>query len=317
MNSRAVWTGPEWEQHINGLLSLRYPPGDFQRVPAEHGGDCGVEGFSRSDGCAYQCYAPSEPVAVRELHKRQRTKMTDDIAKFIKNKTRLAEIFGRTKIRRWLLVVPEHRSARMVAHCSVKTNDVLAAHLPYVTDDFTVGIITDDEFAIEKRAMAAQGAAYVRLAIVDLDPVEIELHAHKDPVGIANLRRKLGIALADRSESELEAVTSRMVHAYLVGQSHLDRLNKSYPEVYAELLKVFAQAERKISLESMLTPMPAADFLYKQFESLSERLVREVRSAEPIADDLVQQTVADWLMRCPLNFRDRGPAASAPAELVS
>ena len=49
--------GTTWERRVKTWLRLRYPGGDFEEVPADHGGDWGIEGFSR-DGIAYQCYAP-------------------------------------------------------------------------------------------------------------------------------------------------------------------------------------------------------------------------------------------------------------------
>ena len=58
--------GNEWQQLICRLLIHRYGL-QFEMVPDGHGGDLGIEGFSR-DGCAYQCYAPDEPISVAERY---------------------------------------------------------------------------------------------------------------------------------------------------------------------------------------------------------------------------------------------------------
>src|SRR5690349_8707017 len=112
MSDPYITDGATWERRVKGWLRLRYP-GEFEELPADHGGDFGIEGFSR-DGIAYQCYAPKSRLKAKDLYENQRTKITEDINKFIKNSNNLSKVFKGLKIHSWWLVVPEHKSAKLV-----------------------------------------------------------------------------------------------------------------------------------------------------------------------------------------------------------
>ena len=92
------------------------------------------------DGCAFQCYAPEGENSLSEICRKHKKKITSDLNKFQANEKKLTDISGATKIRRWILVVPEHCSSDVVTHCQSKTKEIneLAVPLPYVTDEFQV-----------------------------------------------------------------------------------------------------------------------------------------------------------------------------------
>lgn len=113
-------SGKEWQHYANQLLRLHYGQRDYQPVPDRHHGDGGIEGFSISDGCAYQAYGCDEPISVAERYEKQRDKMTEDIVKFISNKKILQSIFGDIKISRWILFVPSYDSKDIVSHAAKK-----------------------------------------------------------------------------------------------------------------------------------------------------------------------------------------------------
>jgi len=114
------WEGEEWESYIKRLLTRHYGPGNYQDVPARHKGDFGIEGYSTTDGCAYQCYATQEPCTVNQRYESQRSKITTDINKFISNQKDLQKVFGTTLIHRWILMVPISESAKLMQHASKK-----------------------------------------------------------------------------------------------------------------------------------------------------------------------------------------------------
>ena len=98
------WNPKEWEKHVQLLLKKRYahPPGTYQEVPDTVKGDCGVEGFAQ-DGTAYQCYSAQQWINPEDLLKKQKNKISADIAKFIKNADELCKLFGEVKIAQWNL----------------------------------------------------------------------------------------------------------------------------------------------------------------------------------------------------------------------
>lgn len=75
------------------LLKRHYAPGQFQQIPAKDRGDAGLEGFT-NDGCAYQCYAPEEPLTLAQRTEKHKKKIYRDIKKFRENCTLLRGLLG-------------------------------------------------------------------------------------------------------------------------------------------------------------------------------------------------------------------------------
>ncbi|CAH8713376.1 hypothetical protein M5W83_26740 [Paenibacillus thiaminolyticus] len=71
---------------------MKFQDEHFTEIPAVHGGDAGIEGFTRL-GRVYQCYCPEREYSDDELYDHLRNKMTRDINKLtsIKYAGRLKE----------------------------------------------------------------------------------------------------------------------------------------------------------------------------------------------------------------------------------
>ncbi|AHG92109.1 hypothetical protein J421_4642 (plasmid) [Gemmatirosa kalamazoonensis] len=283
------------------LLAIRYAAGDYVRVPAKHGGDCGIEGYSIPDGRAYQCYAPETPLPTTQLYEHQRRKMATDVKKFIANRERLLAVLGTTRIRRWLLVVPEHRSIRLNEYAVRKTEEVRAAGLPYVTDDFHVVVVTDDDFALERNKLYEQPSGLVRLPEVLIDGEVLDLFAAKNAAAMEHLERKVK-SIVPRDLSARAEVVQQLLEAYVIGTALLQRLHDLSPALHEQLLSVAARAAKEIRLKSRITTVPASELVQQTIGTLKVQILRAAPSLELHADDLTMQIVADWLMRCPLDF---------------
>src|SRR5437588_2907309 len=133
--------GEEWQNWANKLLTCHYGPTNYQKVPDNDRGDSGIEGFTITEGHAYQAYGcEGEPLKTADRYEKHRDKVTEDINKFIQNQAILSKIFGLVKITRWVLFVPYFDSKEIVIHASKKTTEVLDAKLPYVSDTFRVSV---------------------------------------------------------------------------------------------------------------------------------------------------------------------------------
>ncbi len=139
------WDPNAWEKHIQRVLKLRYSQrvGTYQHIPAEIGGDYGLEGFA-ADGTAYQCYACQTWTDSAFLLKKQKTKMTADIGKLIKNEANLLKILGDIRIGIWNFVLPFWNDKELLMHANKKTEEVLAPMLFAVlierTDGFSYSV---------------------------------------------------------------------------------------------------------------------------------------------------------------------------------
>ena len=55
--------GEDWQEWANKILAVHYGPTEYQQIPDHHRGDAGLEGFTRTDGHAYQAYGCEEPIS--------------------------------------------------------------------------------------------------------------------------------------------------------------------------------------------------------------------------------------------------------------
>ncbi|WP_342551886.1 hypothetical protein [Paenibacillus sp. FSL R7-0652] len=65
--------GKSWEALINSCYRMKFQDEHFTEIPAVHGGDAGIEGFTRR-GRVYQCYCPERENSDDDLYEHLRTK---------------------------------------------------------------------------------------------------------------------------------------------------------------------------------------------------------------------------------------------------
>jgi hypothetical protein len=109
-----------------------------QHSPATPG-DFGLEGFTTTTGCGFQCYCPNELYGDKELHEKQRNKITTDLKKLL----------GTTKLRRWYLVTPTIARNELVKHARTKEADVRGWNLSILAPDFEVLVHDGENYAAE------------------------------------------------------------------------------------------------------------------------------------------------------------------------
>ena len=119
--------GDTWEKWCDACYRDRYQSEHFIKVPADHKGDAGIEGYTLS-GVVYQCYCPEKDYTVNELYDHLRNKVTTDIAKLLhKNNAERLKKLGVPLIKEWHFVIPEYRDKRIVEHLEDKRQEILAA----------------------------------------------------------------------------------------------------------------------------------------------------------------------------------------------
>jgi hypothetical protein len=303
-----TWSGDEWQEYVEQLLLRRYLPGDYQIVPDRYRGDLGVEGFSISDACAYQCYACEGLPTPAEVYEKQRAKLSADIKKFIKNRSGLANVFGTLLIRRWNLVVPVFDDRRLVAHAVTKTAEVINANLPYVHPDFRVVVVTDDAFGVERRSLTSAGLIEIRVDMPPSPVEEVSLWStdRSNSMLVSTLEGK-GTRVVS-SAASLPAFVSEMLHNYLNGQALLGHLHDYFPEAHRQAMECKRAREQILRMQSLTGDTTAR--LGSHVDAYRAELQATVRGlSAPDATKLSLEAIADWLMRCPLDFPSPGQAA--------
>jgi hypothetical protein len=277
-------SGEEWQNWANKLLTCHYGPTEYQKVPDNDKGDAGIEGFTISDVHAYQAHGCEEPLSTTDRYEKQRDKMTRDINKFIENRSILEKIFGTVKITRWALFVPYWDSKEIVAHASKKTTEVIEARLPYVADTFRVVVCQEEDFVTERDQLINSGNKTLQL--------------RAEPATLEDKIRRLPTI---RNDIDRRSFREKMLKWYLEGQEILEAL-REYPDVYAKVVEAKSHRANFLVMATVSGNAPQ-EILSSSIEGLLETLQREVKELHTFsAESLAHEAVADWLLRCPLDF---------------
>lgn len=294
-----VWERKEWEEHVNDLLRIKHGQENYVPIPDGHNGDAGIEGYSFC-GNAYQSYCPEELCPLADLYEKQRDKITIDIGKFIADKDgKISKIIGDTKIRRWILVVPNHLSKHLNAHATTKTKEVIEANPPYIdTSDFHILVWDRSTFKVEESQLLEQGIRVLRLEKHEISDNEISVFNEDRSEFLKNIDMKLA-KLKNAPATKIEKARAAMLKNAIHAQNMLSYLKQDYPEYHAQIMSGVMEREQTLPIESFdeiqKSPM-------QQTVVLKELLAKKSNLHEDNLDCIASGTVADWIMRCDLDF---------------
>lgn len=281
------------------LLALKYAEGDFQRIPAKHGGDFGIECFVRSQGYAYQCYAASEPSETKKIYEAQRDKITTDIGKFCANKSELERVFGLLKIKCWILVVPTFESAQLVGHAATKAKEVQALNLTYCTRDFSINVCDDLPWALEKAKLGFAG--HQRLVVEPVVPTDTTTDewGQQNALSVARLKRK-----ARALTTNVDAFSRAAVRKHILGRNMYDSIQSAYPDIHQEIQRIKTVLERRLDGLNYEFSDTKQYLQWVKSQFREQLRARFDNFALETIETIVDEAVADWLLRCPLQFEE-------------
>jgi hypothetical protein len=293
--------GTEWEDWANRLLAQHFGATDYQRVPSKDRGDAGIEGYSVSSCEVFQCYGCEEPIGVDERFTKQRNKMTTDVGKFINNKATLELLLNPLKIRRWVLFVPLFDSKRLVSHAATKTKEVLAASLSYVDADFRVVVVQESSFSVARDQLLNATAQGLKLLAPPVTSADLNAWSQSNDSLLGVLKEKIARLPTLHSQPQREDFAIKVLKWYLTGQALLEKL-REYPQVYEKVIEAKSHREDFLAmtaLQGSASNVVVMDTI-KGFHETLQREAKELHSF--CAEQLAYEAVADWLMRCPLQF---------------
>jgi hypothetical protein len=298
MSLRRSWEGVEWQTYSLRLVQLRHGPSNIQIVPDNVQGDAGVEFFSM-DGCCYQCYAPEEVVSVAKASSAMKAKGRRDLSKLKKNKSTLCGILQNAKIKRWILICPFLDDKSVVAAIRTRGEELKSALYGLVTDDFEALVQSQDDFLQEIETIRKHSFP----ALVEIPAATEEEVISRDggPMA-ATLERKLRNAYKSIPADELLKRKAEYIVANIARENALQYLKSEHPILWERATKVFAVEERRLVMLGSGQSAPREQLV----ESLG-RITDGLRNDLPdLATSSITQislgTLADWLLRCPLDF---------------
>ena len=293
--------GTEWQKWADQLLTEHYGPTSYVKIPDTQG-DGGIEGFSRPCGHAYQAYGAEKTKSGKALFEAQRNKMTRDINKFIANQKILKKLLGDVKISKWVLLVPSVGLKDLQAHCNKMTEKVRNAKLPYVTDDFYVAYCDEDSFAKERDKIVSYKRDCISINASPPDSPEVADWQSKNNPLLQTLADKLGRLEPNTKPDRLERLQHQMLLWHLQGRELLAKLNDLSPSTYEKVFEAKTQYEQSLVAYELIAS-DARQQLKEVMEGFEKAIQEAGRSlTNPNVKSLVCEAIADWMMRCPLDF---------------
>jgi hypothetical protein len=295
------WDPNEWELHAYGLLQDRHGYLNIHKVPARHKGDHGLDYYSIEDQVSYQCYAVQEPCEVAERAEKQKAKITTDLKKFCTKKTELCSLFGSIQMTRWVLLVPLHDSSQLNAHATAKTIEVKALGLPYVAPNFEVMIQDLESFDSKSKTVRAILRRSISLTVQPISTQQIEQWSESSESLVATLKTKLAKRVGGDEDALSESV-GEAIRWFLNRENALETLRATFPELHEALMGVISRHGQRLSLYGPPVEGAAGEILRTELETLMKALKDIPSVTDADAHRLAIGTIADWLMRCPLDF---------------
>ena len=301
------WIGPTWERYCRQLLNLRYNE-SYQPVPDRDRGDFGIDGFT-SQGALFQCYAAEDPESIDDLYRKQRDKITTDLGKLEKNIDKIGELTAPSDIKCWVLLVPRHHTKRLLSHAAKKATELLAKGLAGMAPDFFVRVLTDEDFEPEKGQLASAGAAMLPAPPADPDEATIREWRQSEPAAEATLKGKISRLPNRLPADKQQQLCVELIRRHLFGAATGDQLRRLQPEIWERINGEKKQRETVLSVESLTATSNEGRTLRGEVDEIRSRL-RAVLSNTDIGleEGLAWGFVADWLIRCPLDYPPQSTA---------
>lgn len=295
-------TGSQWQSLCVRVLYEEYGAGDLIEVPDHDRGDAGIEAFTIS-GYVFQCYAPEgEPLTNKERVKRQKNKLDDSVSKFIKNAEKLTELIPNgVKVHRYVVLVPLVSSKDVQAHANVLTDEIRIASLPYASDGICVVVQTLNAYERARQAVIAR-----QLTKLDLpDPGSLDYSQIEDPQ-VDIIHRKLEKTDTFCDSSRRDPLVARLLENFVASEGYKGFVFDEYPDLHEQLQERLGDLESRLTVQYPLEHTDP-DALLGTVLADAESVVTDVLNTRDAKSRvLAEGQVADWLMRCPLDFRGGG-----------
>ena len=303
--------GDAWEDLCVRCYRLKYQTQNYTAIPAVHGGDAGIEGFT-CNGIVHQCYCPEREYDDKELYEHQRNKLTADIEKLMNNRDRLKKL-GVPPIVEWHFNIPEYRDSRILAHAQIKQEEVLAAKkkspslFDHISDNFKIYVKIAEDFTPEISRIIRTNLTDMKLnlAIQHQDTTD---WSKCDSQKVANIRRKVGAVMRVSDDNpDLNEVVGIYIGFYISGMEIMNNLQLHFPEIYEDLYQLEQSYKREVSLKTrMHTNRQLNQNLFNdilnEFQSKLEKDFSPMLTQASIVE-LKQDLVASWLADCSMEFR--------------
>lgn len=286
------------------VFKRKFSQDGYIHIPATPG-DYGLEGFTKSTGCGYQCYCPNKHYTQKELYENQRRKITEDLKKLQTNEADLLKILGPTKIRRWHLVTPSISHHDLIKHAQTKEAEVRNWNLSIIDPDFQVLVHDADHYAAEIQEMqTAVGKALDFGGIPAILPALNDSSEVYEQNVLRKTRARLAHVAVEKMENKVARLYANTLRDFLDHGPYLKNINDTVPTLYSRLARLINGYEANIG-ETCDTWVGTPQELTEKIRTgLTERIIKELSPSidETGAAQIAQMIVARWIAVCEVDY---------------
>lgn len=302
--------GDSWEDWCNRCYKIRYQKEHYTVIPAVHGGDGGIEGFTTS-GVVTQCYYPERQYSDDELYEHMRNKMTRDVRKLTDTSYRnKLKDMGVPPIREWHFVIPENRDSRIIAHAETKRKEIqkLKKEKPeqydHIHKSFRILIKTAEDYKIELTTLCRNSLITISLDKA-IDRIEITDWSKCDSDKTKNIRRKVCAVRGGKFDKDAESLSNEFILGYMEGLEILNLMQIQIPEVYGDIMKLVHTNQKEVRMKTAMNTNRAMN--YSLFVDQMDQFEKKLEKQCPyLAVDAIlrlkHDIVCGWLADCSMEF---------------
>lgn len=299
----------KWEKFCQCCLKIRYRDDGYQSVPSAYGGDLGIEGFTRS-GLVFQCYCPDEDYEFEKLFEHHRDKITKDLKKLITYETQITKLLNGIKIKKWIYLTPIYRNRKILDHCNNKANEFRGKLRKHLHKEFDVLIYDIDYFIEEIPIVLKLSDKKIDIKVDNILEREME-KLKNESEKVQNLSRKIKATYPPPHTKvileKISVMINKRIMEYLKGKKILNKMENVFQDLYEKFLRTIDSYESDIE--------DKCSYLVEDNKSLFDEIKIDLETllnkefgeilGYTVIQDLKRQIIADWLMRCPLDFLEK------------
>lgn len=298
-----TFDGDSWEDLCQLVFKSKYKDNQYQEMVASPG-DFGIEGFTKLDGVAFQCYCPDNHYTQKELYEKQRDKVTKDLEKLRTYEKEIARRLGATTLKEWVFVTPQITDNNLLKHAQTKQDEVVGWGLSIIHHDFKVIMQDADFFAKEiNEIQTTKGNKITLFSALDLanSTEDQNVTIYEENISRKNkIRCTFNGALNEEKHLKLNLLTSRK---WLESDPFLKDIEKKASDIYFHVMRVVSQYESEVEELCITWQGEAEDLISKVRDELALRIGEAIPAlGEAERYRLSDQMTSKWLALCPLGI---------------
>lgn len=287
-----------WEKYCFDILIHHFGWENVTPVPDEDRGDLGIEFFT-SCGTIFQCYFPNFDYSMSEYKKHVQKKIRTDLSKLKENEKDISKYLDGTRIKRWVLLIPQNRSRELIPYCIKKARETLSKGVGYLDPSFEAKICTDETWPSAAQYARTVFPKEVHLESTEISDLDVKTFSEVNSKFLDNIDGKMKHAFADNYQDRIDTV----IREYLKTEQLLDKYRDGFPNIHDEIIKSTNNNLIKIKQDNFFKPIPADEIFSKLLDANRSGLIdMKSKISSSNSDTFAFGSLCKWITECQMRF---------------